>query len=109
MSDHTHELKTYPEYFEEVWAGRKLAEVRDCKGRNFHVGDTVLLREWNVDSQVYTGRVLSVSITHILTGLGLQEGWAMLSIKVWGRKRECLHCGHVSFDDHDRNYDPSFP
>jgi Domain of unknown function (DUF3850) len=52
----THELKCWPEFFEALLDGSKTAEVR-VNDRDFHVGDTLLLREWYPSPhEVYTGR-----------------------------------------------------
>ena len=76
----THELKTWPEYYEPVAAGRKTAELRK-DDRGFQVGDLVLLRAWEPMSQTYTGRELYAEIAHIVRGgPWLAEGYAMLSL-----------------------------
>lgn len=45
MSQH-HELKIYPQFWRELVAGRKPFEVRR-DDRNFKVGDTVSLKEYD--------------------------------------------------------------
>src|SRR5690349_17118367 len=42
----THELKTWPEYFQEVKAGRKTFEIRREDDRCFNVADQLVLREF---------------------------------------------------------------
>lgn len=53
MSDPTppveHDLKIWPASFAEIRSGRKRHEVRRTRDRSFQVGDTLLLREWQVE------------------------------------------------------------
>lgn len=58
-----HELKLRREYFVEVKAGRKTAELR-VDDRDFRIGDTLVLREWGPHVG-YTGKHLVREITHI--------------------------------------------
>ena len=53
-----HELKILPEYYKAIESGRKIFEVRK-NDRDFKVGDTVILREWDRD---YTGNELKAYI-----------------------------------------------
>jgi hypothetical protein len=69
-----HDLKTHPEYFNNVWEGRKRFELRK-DDRGFHEGDIIHLREWEPITKKYTGRVVSTLISYILrhkTGLNLE-------------------------------------
>ncbi len=84
-----HELKTHPEPFEEVRAGRKRHEVRQ-NDRTFNAGDELLLREWaplggylGLQVSGHTGREYLVRITHITRGgeWGLPQGIDVLSIE----------------------------
>lgn len=59
-----HELKTEPLFFEASKLGLILFEIRK-NDRNFEVGDTVFLREWDASFPGYTGRQLTVEITYI--------------------------------------------
>jgi hypothetical protein len=78
-----HDLKTWPEFFEAVWDGRKTAELRR-NDRGFAVGDAVLLQEYDPTSGTYSGREIPARITHIAgdTRFGLQEGYIMFSFAV---------------------------
>ena len=60
----THELKTWPEFYEAIVDGRKNFEVR-CDDRGFQAGDSVYLREWD-PSRGYTGRRLTARIGYVL-------------------------------------------
>ena len=57
--------KIWPEYFEDVASGKKKFELRlaDFKAR---VGDTLILKEWDPQTQTYTGRSLNTHITYVL-------------------------------------------
>ncbi len=61
----THELKTWPDYFQAIIENRKHFEYRR-NDRNFKVGDELFLREWNNIEEKYTGRTVLVRITYIL-------------------------------------------
>lgn len=74
-----HELKTWPEHFQAVWDGKKSAEIR-LNDRDFQVMDSLLLREWDPKTNTYSGRKIMARIHHIHQGLGLQEGYVMLSM-----------------------------
>src|SRR5262245_16198439 len=66
----THELKSWPDFFTPIFDGSKMFDLRYNKDRNFKVGDTLRLREWNDRMKEYTGRETSRRITHILDGIG---------------------------------------
>lgn len=59
-----HVLKTWPKYFEAVYFGEKTFEVRK-NDRNFQIGDTLVLREWDPETEGYTGRKLEVRVTYL--------------------------------------------
>jgi hypothetical protein len=62
----THELKTWPAFFEPIMDGRKNFEVRR-DDRGFQAGDTVVLREYEPDrGGRYTGRALKAQIGYVL-------------------------------------------
>ena len=73
----THHLKILPEYFLQVAIGNKTFELRK-NDRDFKVGDIIFLEEWDNE---YTGRVLELEITYILSNFkGLEEGYVILSV-----------------------------
>jgi hypothetical protein len=80
-----HELKTWPEYFQEVKNGNKNFEFRD-NDRDFKVGDTVILKEWKPNEWTphvgnYTGDEITMRISYVLTeGFGLPFGKAIISL-----------------------------
>lgn len=74
-----HKLKIKTQYFVDVKNGRKTFELRK-NDRDFKVGDTLLLEEYNGD---YTGRFIKVIITYLLKGgnYGLDKDYVILGIK----------------------------
>ncbi|WAH39252.1 DUF3850 domain-containing protein [Alicyclobacillus dauci] len=77
-----HELKIWPEHFSAVESGDKTVELRR-DDREFAVGDTLALGEWNPTTQTYTGRTCTVRVTHILRGgPWLSDGYVAISISV---------------------------
>ena len=60
-----HVLKTWPEYFEAVYFGDKTFEVR-FDDRDYKVGDTLVLREWDPKTKEYSGRQLEVRVTYLM-------------------------------------------
>jgi hypothetical protein len=78
----THELKTWPQYFERVNVGDKTFEVRR-NDRNFQVGDFLCLREWDPTTEKYTGKVFHAVVTYIISGeqFGIMPGFVVMAIK----------------------------
>lgn len=84
MAEHT--MKTDPEVFEAVWTGAKTFEIR-LNDRGFQVGDTLRLRETKFTGLQmhmgqpleYTGRELTKTVSHVLSGYGLADSWVCLS------------------------------
>jgi hypothetical protein len=77
-----HHLKTDPVHFAELKADRKSAELR-FNDRDYRVGDTLELAEFDRDVQTYSGDTVERTITHILTdgdGPWLAPGYCMLSL-----------------------------
>ena len=83
--DKIHDLKTWIESFSAIMAGNKKAEYR-LNDRNFKVGDSLNLREWNKDKEEYTGRSILVDVTHIVHGgiFGIPDGYCVMSISPVG-------------------------
>jgi hypothetical protein len=88
-----HELKTDPDVFDAVAAGRKTFEIRK-DDRGYQEGDGLHLRRTKHTGRtmsvgvplIYTGEECRCVVTHILRGpvYGLADGWAILSIKPYG-------------------------
>lgn len=86
----THELKIEPKWFEDVVSRKKTFEIR-FNDRDFKVGDTLLLREYNpalkADAR-YTGRKCAVRVRYIYDGnIGLLNGYVVMGFDYearWG-------------------------
>lgn len=74
-----HILKTWPQYFKVIVDGSKKFEVR-LNDRNFKVGDTLELREYDPAKQEYCGRYTERIVTYVLTGWGIQPGYCCMSL-----------------------------
>jgi len=80
-----HELKTWKEYFKLVLSGEKPFELRK-NDRNFLIGDKLILKEIDKESNLYTGRTMHRRITYVLKGadavdFGLKEGYCILALE----------------------------
>ena len=76
-----HELKIYPQYFEDVISGKKAFEIRK-NDRRFSVGDLLALNEFNVDTVSYTGRSCLVYIDYIMADTDyVKEDMVVMTIK----------------------------
>lgn len=88
----THKLKTWPEPFSAVEAGRKRYEIR-TDDRGYAVGDWLLLCEWDptthdeiwrkYEARGFTGREVLVRVTYMTPGgaWGLPEKLCVMSIE----------------------------
>lgn len=78
----THELQTWPQYFEMMQDGSKKFELRK-DDRGFEVGDVLYLREYDPETNTYSGRTLSFIIQVIVRDapqFGLMPGYAILGV-----------------------------
>ena len=75
------ELKACREPFDAVWRGVKHHEVR-VNDRDFRIGDTLILKEWETDGHFYTGREIQAKVTYITDGgkWGLPDDMCILAI-----------------------------
>ncbi len=71
-----HYLKVGDDYLRNLTLGRKKAEVR-LNDRDYQVGDILEFRVFDNDEYLY----FSFKITHIHSGLGLKEGYVVLSLE----------------------------
>ena len=63
----THDLKCWTSVFQDVYLGVKSFEIR-VNDRDYKVGDTLHLREYNPETDAFTGRWVSRRVTYILRG-----------------------------------------
>lgn len=77
----THEIRCWPEYYEALLSHIKEFEVR-INDRDYQVGDTLLIKEWNAKTQKYTNRLLIRKITYILQGVhGLPKNICVMQLR----------------------------
>ena len=76
-----HELKCWPEYFTEMIYGRKKFDVRK-NDRNFQRGDTLHQREWDPQTETYTGAIFETKVEYVLQGgqFGIELGYCVMSL-----------------------------
>jgi Domain of unknown function (DUF3850) len=83
-----HKVKSWPHLFEAALAGTKTHEMRKATERDYRVGDTLRIQEYDPSLETYTGRELVVRITYItssespcaLSRSGLHPDYCILSI-----------------------------
>jgi len=77
-----HELKTWPQYFDEVASGMKPFEFRK-NDRGFAVGDILLLQRFDPELSEYTGAEITAIVIYVLEGFpGIEAGYCVLGIQV---------------------------
>lgn len=74
-----HDLKIRSGFFRAIVSGEKTFEIRK-NDRNFKVGDMLLLREYEQETEDYTGQGLLKKITYI-TDFEQKEGYVVMSIR----------------------------
>jgi hypothetical protein len=90
----THELKTWPEYFDAVARGDKPFEIRK-DDRGFAVGDLLVLRKFTIHGkagQVYVtpegwetrvpecADTIRARVSYLLRGMGIAAGYVALGL-----------------------------
>ena len=79
----THRLKTWPQYFDEVYACTKTFEIRK-NDRDYKVGDELVLERYDpVNGYDKPVMEITKTVTYILHGgqFGLQEGYVAMAIQ----------------------------
>lgn len=75
-----HSIKIHPMYYMHIEKGIKTFEVRK-NDRNYQTGDYLLLREYNNEENIYTGRQLLVEIIYILKEY-MKDDYVVLGIRL---------------------------
>lgn len=77
-----HELKTWPEPFDAMHAGRKMFEFRK-HDRDYRVGDQILSRRFDPNTKDYTGECDRFEITFMLVAgqYGVPDGFCVIGVK----------------------------
>lgn len=71
-----HDLKVLPDYYADIVCGKKRFELR-VNDRDYKLGDTVCLREWNGE---FTGYSFLLTIKYVLKDCpeyGLMNGYCI--------------------------------
>lgn len=61
----THKLKTINPYFEQMWQGVKMFDIR-LNDRNFQPGDLIEFYEYNAQTDLYLNRSIITKIEKII-------------------------------------------
>lgn len=85
----THALKSWPKFFVPIAAGTRTHELRR-NDRNFCVGDTLELREFDPTVNEYSGRTCRVTITSLtsadepcaVSAEALHQDFCILSVRL---------------------------
>ena len=85
----THNVKSWPQFFEPMLEGTKKHDMRNLKDRDYNVGDTLNLQEFCPIKGEYTGREAKFLITYItstkvpcaLSSALLDDSGAILSVE----------------------------
>lgn len=89
-----HELKIIPTYFDDVQNGIKNFEVR-YNDRDYKVGDTLLLKEWDVENFRYTGREYETSIIYVFDEPAyIRQNYVILGLSVPCNNIDGKRCGN---------------
>jgi ParB family chromosome partitioning protein len=77
-----HYLKTLQPFFSEVKNGTKTFELRR-NDRDFQVGDEVILQEYDLSNNSFSGQEIRAKITYVLKDwAGLEDGYCVFAIEV---------------------------
>lgn len=77
-------LKTWPIYFRAIQSGEKTFEIRKAD-RPFAVGDSLILQEWDPETERYTGNEWNGNITYLISDA---TGWVKKGFVTFGIKEK---------------------
>lgn len=80
-----HELKTIQPYYDALESGAKTFEIR-FNDRDYQVGDQLRLREYDPDTDSYTGSSVYATVTYV-TDFQQQAGYVVLGIGRVGKDK----------------------
>ncbi len=75
-----HDLKCVQPFFNEIEEGRKPFEIR-FNDRNYRVGDTLRLHEFDREAQTFSGRTVVLDVTY-LTDYEQRPGYVVMAVKL---------------------------
>lgn len=76
-----HELKCWPGYFLPLCERVKSFEIRK-NDRDFKVGDTLILRQWNPETGYYEWGMIEREVTYVTDfPTGLRDGYVCMGLK----------------------------
>lgn len=79
--ENVHRLKTWTPFFRDIKKGIKQFEVRK-NDRNYEVGDTLILEEFDPIKKIYTGAWVPEQVTYKLDDTQfVKEGYVILGIQ----------------------------
>lgn len=75
-----HDLKIWPMFFSQILSGHKSFELRK-DDRGFACGDLLQLREWDPETEAYTGRETFRAVASIIhQHAGLSDGYVLMGL-----------------------------
>jgi hypothetical protein len=87
-----HEVKSWPDSFVLVARSEKTFEIRQ-NDRGYHVGDYLLMHEWDPATEQYTGRAVMARITYLTQGK-----WGMPA-NLCAMQVEVVHYQGIALDE----------
>jgi hypothetical protein len=78
----THDLKVCTPFWEDLYNRRKTFDVRKDE-RDFREGDKLRLREWDPETDDYTGQWATFEVSYKLDGgsRGIEDGYCVLGVR----------------------------